>query len=348
METPLTEIVASTLTEPVLCPAPPVETAVNRVFLSSLADGYRSAFLGGLEFLGHAARIRPGDRVAVKPNLTFPRYRAGVMTSPDAVRAMVDILLERGARVTVCESDSGGYNPFSMDQVFAETGLHDLWRRDGVEVVNLSRMPAHNITVRAGWRRLTVPLPRKILDETDRFITMPVPKIHVNTGISVSIKNQWGLIQNPAIRLKLHPYFNEVIYAITRALPPALAVVDGRYGLTRSGPMSGDPVPLNWTLLTNSLYTCDYVVARLMGIDPGSIGHLRHIFGREGFNRVSTAEYNADPGRFRTGNFYLRRRITDYPGLMTFHSRPLAWLGYESPLARPLHWLLYRIREPFY
>jgi hypothetical protein len=46
--------------------------------------------------------------------------------------------------------------------------------------------------------------------------------------------------------------------------------------------------------------------------------------------------------------FCLHRSWTDYPGLLAFHSRALAYLGYESPLAKPLHRLLYRFREPFY
>jgi hypothetical protein len=34
--------------------------------------------------------------------------------------------------------------------------------------------------------------------------------------------------------------------------------------------------------------------------------------------------------------------------VLTFNSRFLAYVGYESPLAKPLHWLLYLFREPFY
>jgi len=86
-----------------------------RVFIEDLSEGYRHAIREGLAFLGGDCHLRPGDRVAVKPNLTFPRYRRGVMTNPEAIEALVVHLIDLGCRVTICESDSGGYNRFSMD-----------------------------------------------------------------------------------------------------------------------------------------------------------------------------------------------------------------------------------------
>jgi hypothetical protein len=58
--------------------------------------------------------------------------------------------------------------------------------------------------------------------------------------------------------------------------------------------------------------------------------------------------FNADRMAFRRAPFTLRRTWTDLPGLFCFHSRLLAYVGYESPLAGLLHRLLYLVREPFY
>jgi hypothetical protein len=58
--------------------------------------------------------------------------------------------------------------------------------------------------------------------------------------------------------------------------------------------------------------------------------------------------FNQEYRQFANAGFYLRRAWTDYPGVLTFNSRALAYLGYESPLAKPLHWLLYQFRQPFY
>jgi uncharacterized protein (DUF362 family) len=316
-----------------------------KVFIDSLAGGYEAPISKGFDYLGLSGRLRASDRIAIKPNLTFPQYRKGVMTNPEAVEALVIYLKDFTSNITICEADSGGYNRFSMDEVFATTGLLAMADRYGVKIVNLSHVKSRPIRFPYRWRTLTVPLPLLLLDETDLFITMPVPKVHSNTGISLSLKNQWGIIQQPEMRLKLHPYFNEVIYQINKALPRAISVVDGKYGLTRNGPMLGDDVELNWIVIGDNVFCVDEIVCRMMGFNPGHIPHLKHALRRE---RHGTVDVNVDYRQFVSDCFYLERKWTDYPGWLTFHSRTLAYVGYESAFARPLHWLLYRFREPFY
>lgn len=319
-----------------------------KVFIDSLQDGYDEVIARAFAFIGEAGAIAPGDRVCIKPNLTFPTFQPGVMTNPEAVEALLRYLTAFTPHVTICESDSGGYNRFSMDEVFRATGLDVIARRYGARIVNMSYEPSRPITVRAGLRRLRVPLPTMLLDNTDVFITMPVPKVHMNTTVSLAVKNQWGVIQEPAVRLKLHPYFKHVIYAVNKALPRSLALVDGRYGLTRSGPLRGDAVEWQWMMLATDLFYADFIVAQLMGFDPHRIGYLRHILRQERIHSLDDVELNTDPMAFARDGFYLKREWTDYPGLFTFNSRLLAYLGYESALAKPLHWLLYRFRKPFF
>lgn len=319
-----------------------------RIFVDRLTDGYLATIRRGMGSVLGAHPITPGSRVAIKPNLTFPEYRRGVMTNPEAVEAMIVFLKDYTDDIMVCESDSGGYNRFSMTDVFRRTGIEQFANRYGVRIVNLSHEPSRPIRIRRWLRTHEVPLPTCLLDETDLFITMPVPKVHANAGVSISLKNQWGVIQEPAQRLKLHPYFNEVIYRINKALPRSISVVDGKFGLTRNGPMRGDDLELNWLLVGDSLFHVDGIVAKLMGIDWRTIPHLRHAFAKEGISSLDGVEANADLKEFASSSFYLQREWTDIPGYLTFHSRILAYVGYESALAKPLHWLLYRFREPFY
>jgi uncharacterized protein (DUF362 family) len=316
--------------------------------MDSLEAGYEKCISRGLEWLGLPGRLKPGDAVAVKPNLTFPVFRAGVMTNPEAVEALVLYLKNFTDKITICESDTGGYNRFSMDEVFARTGITELAKRLGVRVVNASHEPAREIHVRHWLRDLRVPLPTFLLDDTDLLITMPVPKVHLNSIVSIAMKNQWGVIQDPAVRLKLHPYFKEVIYQVNKALPKTIAVVDGKYGLTRSGPLKGDVVDLNWILASDNIFYTDFVVTKLMGLDYTRIPYLRYAFKREDIRGTEGAEFNTDYRAFEKDRFYLQRAWTDYPGVFTFNSRLMAYLGYESVLAKPLHWLLYKFREPFY
>jgi uncharacterized protein (DUF362 family) len=195
---------------------------------------------------------------------------------------------------------------------------------------------------------LQIPLPKLLLHEVDAFITLPVPKIHMNTMISMSIKNQWGCIQEPAERLKLHPYFAEVIHEVCRRLPKPYSVIDGRYGLNRSGPMLGDAVELGWLLVSNDLVAADRVCCRLMQIDERRVPHLQY-FQRQGWwTDYAQIQLSQPIAAFIKEQFYLKRAWTDYPGLLCFNNPLLAWLGYRSPLAGLAHWLLYLFRKPFY
>jgi len=275
-------------------------------------------------------------------------YRPGVMTSYDCLRAAVEVLSRKGYKVIIGEADSGGYNRFSMDEVFKGMGIDKLAAETGARIVNLSFTDPEWLELRVGLRRLRVPFPKLLLHEIGAFITLPVPKVHLNTTVSMSIKNQWGCIQEPAERLKLHPYFAEVMYEFNSRLPMAHSIIDGRYGLNRSGPMLGDPVELNWLIVANDLVAADRVCCRLMQIEDTSVGFLRHFRDRGWWQEFSDIRLRSDWEKFRKTKFYLRRKWTDLPGLACFNSSFLAWLGYRSPLAGFAHWLLYLFREPFY
>jgi uncharacterized protein (DUF362 family) len=318
------------------------------VFLHKLDGNYAEVIREGLETAGFFRNVAAGGKIFLKPNLTFPTYRPGVMTSFDCLEAVTTVLISAGYRVIIGEADSGGYNRFSMDEVFRKMGIHDLAAKTGASVVNISFTDPEWIELRAGWRTLMVPVPKLLLHEVDAFITLPVPKIHMNTLVSMSIKNQWGCIQNPAERLKLHPYFAEVIHAVCQRLPNAYSIIDGRYGLNGSGPMQGDVVDLNWLLVSNDLVAADRVCCRLMQIDERRVKYLDYFRSQGWWTPFERIEINQPLEPFRKERFYLKRAWTDLPGLFCFKNSFLAWLGYRSPLAGFLHWLLYLFRKPFY
>jgi uncharacterized protein (DUF362 family) len=322
--------------------------AKPKVFLSKLTDDYAGPVAAGLTGVGFFESLPAGATVFLKPNFTFPVYRPGVMTSFACIKAAIECLVARGYKVIIGEAESGGYNPFSMDAVFEQMGMNELARQTGARLVNISYTEPEVLKIKVGRRTLSVPMPRLLLHEVDAFITIPVPKIHMNTRVSMSIKNQWGCIQDPAERLKLHPFFAEVIFEVNRRLPKAHSIVDGRFGLNGTGPMRGEVVPLDFLLVSNDLVAADRICCKIMQIDESSVHYLRH-FRREGWwTSFTDIEFNQNWEAFKTIPFYLRRKWTDLPGLFCFNNSFLAWLGYRSPLAGLAHRLLYLFREPFY
>ena len=317
-----------------------------KLYYTDLSAGYEDCLRRGFEYTG--IKVAPGQSVFIKPNLTFPTYQPGVMTNPKLIESLVLYLKNFTDRISICEADSGGYNPFRMDEVFERTGLRELSRRYGVRLINFSNTEAVDIAVKHGASTFPAPFPKVVKEECERFITVPVFKVHLNTRISVALKNQWALIPIPARRLELHPRFAQVIYAVNKNLPQPMAIVDGTWGLTRTGPLRGDPVDLNSMVVSDSLFYTDLFATRFMDVSLKAVRHIAYALRQEGISDLSGLESNMDFSTLPRFRSTLEREWTDYPGLLCFNSKTLAYIGYKSPMAKSLHWLLYKFRTPFY
>jgi uncharacterized protein (DUF362 family) len=322
-----------------------------RAFLGRVnSDGsdYLERIRAGLDFVRFGEGLPAQPRVFIKPNLTFPSYRPGVMTSPEAVEAAIVALQDYTPHIWVGDSDSGGYNPFAMEDVYAETGINQFAARHGVQVVNLSGLERVGISFRGRGREMQLDLPRLLVEEIDVLVTMPVPKVHTNTGVSLTFKNQWGCIPEPNDRLRLHPFFKETVVAVNQAVKAKYAIIDGRFGLNRSGPMKGDEVRLGWLAVTDDIGAGARMACELMQVELESIAHLRYARSLGLVPALADIECSDSLEGYLGPRFYMKRIPTDYPGLLAFRSRGLAHLAYFSRLAGPLHRILYRFREPFY
>src|SRR5262245_32419675 len=149
---------------------------MNSVFVGRVDGEYESVIRACLEGAGILGRISPGCRVALKPNLTYPYYKHGVTTSPDFIRATVRVLSEHTRRIAIVETD-GGYGAWSAPEAFRGHSLDRLSAELGVELVNLCDEERREIEFESRDLVHRLPLPVRLLDETDVFISMPVPKI---------------------------------------------------------------------------------------------------------------------------------------------------------------------------
>ena len=133
------------------------------VSLQDLGAGYQTSIETGLQETGFFEKVSTAAPVFLKPNLTFPVYRPGVMTSYECLKAAVEVLSRKGYKVIIGEADSGGYNRFSMDEVFKGMGIDKLAAETGARIVNLSFTEPEWMEVRTGFRRLRVPVPKLLL-----------------------------------------------------------------------------------------------------------------------------------------------------------------------------------------
>lgn len=71
--------------------------------------------------------------------------------------------------------------------MFANSGMTDLARRLGVELIDLNQATRRPVP----WRYGELGLPTVILD-ADYYVNVPKMKTHVRCGVTLSLKNQQG------------------------------------------------------------------------------------------------------------------------------------------------------------
>jgi uncharacterized protein (DUF362 family) len=254
----------------------------------------------------------------------------------------VKILKEYTRHIAIVETE-GGYGAWRAEEAFKGHYIYEIGKKYDIEVVNLNKEPTENIEVNIKKREKNILLPRRLLYETDLFITMPVPKIHCMTGLSLGFKNQWGCIPD-TMRLRYHHIFDDAIIAINKILKPVV-ISDGLYFLDINGPMEGVPVKMDLIIASNNVGAFDRYVSELMGFSWRHVRHLKRA-AQVGEMPIDLfdIDFNIRPTELRKHIFRLKRSLRNYIALMGFKSPFLTWLGYESWFGRVvLHGILYAL-----
>jgi uncharacterized protein (DUF362 family) len=187
-------------------------------------------------------------------------------------------------------------------------------------------------------------LPSKLLHDCDVFITVPVPKVHSMTRVSLVFKNQWGCLPDPK-RIRNHSDFKYKILAINKLLRTRIAVFDGIYFLNRVGPVGGDAIRKDLIIASDDIGAGSLVCCKIMRIDPNRVVHLK-LARKEGMfpHNIFEVELNQPVERFIAERFYVQRTFLNWLALAAFKSRIGTKLVYDSVFASPIHELLYLIR----
>jgi len=256
----------------------------------------------GLDAIGLPARLRPGARVFLKPNIVtdVPGYiRNGANTDTRVIRAVLKYLKPFGVRVQLGEAETGTELKGRKLAYALETmGVGALVDEFGLEIVNLTH-DAQQI-VRAPNARVLkgISLAVSSLD-ADVIIDLPKIKTHKYARLTCGLKNLFGMIPDPR-RVRYHKHLHQVIAELGAIYGPRTVVlVDGLRGMEGNGPLFGDPVDLDLLLFSDDLLAADVTAARLIGLDPSAIEHL--------------ALYQAQYARYDFSEIRAEGDVTEFP-----------------------------------
>ncbi len=245
-----------------------------------------------LELLGGMGRfVSRGERVLVKPNICAAKDSdSGAVTDPELVAEVCRLAAAQGAEVVVGESP---IHPFRSSRVFPRAGYGDFRERYGFPLLDLDSEERVEIRIPGGVAVRHEVVARPVL-ECDALINMPVMKTHLQTVVSLGLKNLKGVVPT---RDKLIIHLNGLdqgIVDLNTVIRSRLVVVDGLVGMEGAlGPTNGRPVRLGAIVAGDNVVEVDAACARIMGADPWRIPHIR-MAAERGLGRLDGFEVLGD------------------------------------------------------
>lgn len=236
----------------------------------------------GMRELGVTPDEISGKRILLKPN--FVEIVAGTVhlcTHPEIVRATIEAFQRLGAK-KIFVGEGPGHCRDTM-RVLEETGLAEALAESNTRFIDLNNddfVTKPNAGGLTSLKTMTFPA---ISEQVDWIVSMPKMKTHHWAGVTLSMKNLFGLM--PSIlygwpKTVLHfAGIHQCIVDINATVQPDFAIVDGIVGMEGDGPIMGTPKHAGVIIMGRNLAAVDATCARIMKIDPLRVWYLKRSSG---------------------------------------------------------------------
>lgn len=133
-----------------------------------------------------------GKCVLLKPNLVDHSPGAAINTHPALIVAAADALRRLGAKQVIVAEGPGHQRDTQL--MLRATGLAQQLNEQGIPYVDLNRDEVVKVRLRADYSRLKhLWLPGTVFD-ADFIVSMPKVKAHHWAGVTLSMKNMFGVV----------------------------------------------------------------------------------------------------------------------------------------------------------
>jgi uncharacterized protein (DUF362 family) len=203
---------------------------------------------------------------------------APINTHPVLIASVVDALYRLGAAAVIVADGPGHVR--DTDLLLFESGLQAQLDSVGrAKFVDLNFDSVASVEPKTGLTQFEeIWLPTTILS-ADVVISMPKIKTHHWSGVTLSLKNLFGIVPGsiygwPKNVLHWEGIDNSIV-ELAAAVPVHFVIADGIEAMEGNGPLHGPMKHLGCLVFADEPVAADATCCRLMGIDPARVPHLR-------------------------------------------------------------------------
>lgn len=227
-----------------------------------------------------------GKNVLLKPNIGRDvRKNRGINTSPAVTSSVYQFLREKyDANFYIGDSPILGVKTW---RAFLSSGYESLINEKDLHFIDLDSREPILLPIENG-RLLRDVKVTGFFHDMDYIISVPVLKMHMHTGASLSFKNMKGLLYKRE-KVRLHQLqaddtvtrgYRELDIAIAdlaNVLEPDLAVIDAYYAQEGMGPSAGNRIKMNTIIASTDYLAADIVALDIVRLDIEHVPHLKLI-----------------------------------------------------------------------
>lgn len=267
---------------------------------ASYGNGLRETIIRGIKLFGLEIS---GKRIVIKPNLVEFDPKGVINTHPAVVEAAIDSFKTLGAKEVLVAEGPGHRR--DNEYLLTASGLYDVVKDHRVTYVDLNTDNVRLLDLKSSFTNLKQLYLPETLFNADLLVSMPKLKTHHWAGVTVSMKNMFGVVPGaiygwPKNALHWAGIVGSIV-DINSSLPiPRFAIVDGIVGMEGDGPLQGYQKNSGVLVLGDDLVAVDATAARLMTIEPRQVKYLNlsgEFLGNLERNKIE--QIGEDPERYQ-------------------------------------------------
>ena len=218
-----------------------------------------------------------GRRVLLKPNLVEYERDTVINTNPAVIGAAIEAFLKLGAK-EVKVGEGPGHRR-DTDGLLLASGLYPFLKDTKTQFVDLNLDDIRRMPLQSDFMGISSLYFAETVLQSDLLVSMPKLKTHHWAGMTLSMKNLFGIV--PGVKYGWPKNFlhwhgiHESIVDINSTIRSHFSIVDGIVGMEGNGPIQGTPKPVGVLVFGDDPVAVDATCARVVGLKPERIDYLK-------------------------------------------------------------------------